>query len=51
MDPIPFKGGVKQHKRQAICIEPQYEPDSPTYERTILRRGEKYDFMTVFTFE
>ena len=49
--PIPFKGGVKQHKRQAICIEPQYEPDSPTYERTILRRGEKYDYMTVFTFE
>ena len=49
--PIPFKGGVPQHKRQAICLEPQYEPDSPSYERTILRAGEKYDYLTVYTVE
>lgn len=49
--PIPFKGGVPQHKRQAVCLEPQYEPDSPSYERTILRAGEAYDFMTVYTIE
>ncbi len=48
--PVPFKGGVKQHKRQAICLEPQYEPDSPSYERTILHANEKYDFMTLYTF-
>lgn len=50
---IPFKGGVKQVRRGAICLETQHAPDSPNnpdWPTTTLRAGEKYDTTTVYAF-
>ncbi len=49
-----FKGGVKQAKHCAVCLETQAMPDSINHEgftNVILRPGEKYDTTTVFAFE
>ena len=51
--PHPFKGGVRQVKRAAFCLETQHAPDSPNhpeFESTLLRPGEKYDYKTVYAF-
>ncbi len=52
--PHPFKGGVKQIKRAAFCLETQHAPDAPNnpeFESTLLRPGEKYDYTTVYAFK
>ncbi len=51
--PHPFKGGVKQIKRAAFCLETQHAPDAPNhpdFESTLLKPGEKYDYTTVYAF-
>ena len=51
--PHPFKGGFKQIKRAAFCLETQHAPDAPNhpeFESTVLRPGEKYDYTTVYAF-
>lgn len=49
-DTVPFKGGVKQIPRGALCLETQYAPDSPNHGAAILKKFEKYDKTTVFAF-
>lgn len=48
--PIPFKNGVKQVPRNALCLETQYAPDSPNHGDSILKAYEKYDKTTLFRF-
>ena len=51
--PHPFKGGFKQVKRAAFCLETQHEPDAPNhpdFTSTVLKPGEKYDYTTVYAF-
>ncbi|MBE6571602.1 MAG: galactose mutarotase [Ruminococcaceae bacterium] len=48
--PIPFKGGVKQVPRNALCLETQYAPDSPNHGQSFLKAYEKYDTATLFRF-
>lgn len=51
--PHPFKGGFKQVKRAAFCLETQHAPDAPNhpeFESTVLKPGEKYDYTTVYAF-
>lgn len=45
---IPFKGGVKQEERHAVCLEPQFEPNSCNRGEHLLRAGEKYDYTTLY---
>ena len=50
----PFKNGVPQKKRCAVCLETQHCPDSPNHNNfpsTELKPGELYDYTTVFKFE
>ncbi|MCI8387980.1 MAG: galactose mutarotase [Clostridiales bacterium] len=50
---VPFKGGIKQVPRSAICLETQHAPDSPNHPNfptTTLKAGEKYDTTTVYAF-
>lgn len=50
----PFKNGVEQIPRNAICIETQRMPDSMNHEgftKAILDVGETYDYTTVYKFE
>lgn len=50
----PFKKGVKQVKRCGICLETQHSPDSPNHPNFIsceLKKGELYNYITVFKFE
>lgn len=50
----PFKNGVTQKKRCAVCLETQHSPDSPNHSEfpsTELNPGELYDYTTVFKFE
>lgn len=50
---VPFKGGVKQEPRHAICLETQHAPDSPNhpdFPTTTLKAGEKYDTVTIYAF-
>ena len=50
---IPFKNGVKQEPRHAICLETQHAPDSPNHPNfptTELKVGEKYDTTTIYAF-
>ena len=49
--PLPFKGGVKQVPRNALCLETQYAPDSPNHGESFLKAYEKYDTATLFRFE
>ena len=51
--PYPFKGGFKQVKRAAFCLETQHAPDAPnqpTFKSTVLKPGEKYDYTTIYAF-
>ncbi len=53
-DDVPFKGGVKQVKRSAVCFETQKMPDAinhPEFTSTVLEPGEVYTHNTVFAFE
>ena len=50
----PGRTGHLYHKREGFCLETQFAPDSINHENfpdSVLRAGEKYDFMTVFTFD
>lgn len=48
--PVPFKNGVKQIPRTALCLETQYAPDSPNHGEAILKKLERYDKTTLFRF-
>ena len=53
-DDVPFKGGVRQARRGAVCFETQKMPDAvhhPDFTDTTLSPGEYYDYTTVFQFE
>ena len=45
-----FKYGVKQKKQHAVCLETQFEPNCVNRGEHILRAGETYDHLTVYTF-
>ncbi|MBQ8174830.1 MAG: galactose mutarotase [Clostridia bacterium] len=45
-----FKYGVAQAKQHALCLETQFEPDCVNRGEHILRTGEAYDHLTVYTF-
>ena len=50
----PGKSGAFYQKRQALCLETQYAPDSvnhPNFPDSVLYAGEKYDFTTIFSFD
>jgi aldose 1-epimerase len=50
---FPFRGGEKQIKRAAFCLETEAYPDSVNHDNftnTILRRGEEYKTATVYEF-
>ena len=50
---VPFKKGVKQEPRHAICLETQHAPDSPNhpdFPTTTLKVGQKYDTTTTYVF-
>jgi len=46
----PYKGGVERKRHHALCIETEAFPDAPNRGKGILRAGERYDTMTVFSF-
>lgn len=50
---FPFRGGVKQIKRAAFCLETERYPDSVNHANftdTVLRPGEVYSTKTVYEF-
>jgi aldose 1-epimerase len=50
---FPFRGGEKQIKRAAFCLETEAYPDSVNHDNftnTILRPGEEYKTATVYEF-
>ena len=50
----PGSCGRNYHKHEGFCLETQYAPDSinhPEFPDSVLRAGEKYDFMTIYTFD
>ena len=50
---FPFRGGEKQIKRAAFCLETEAFPDSvnhPNFTNTVLRPGEEYKTSTVYEF-
>ncbi len=50
---FPFRGGVKQIKRAAFCLETEKYPDSinrASFTDTVLRPGETYSTKTVYEF-
>lgn len=50
---FPFRGGEKQIKRAAFCLETENMPDSVNHENftnTVLRPGEEYKNSTVYKF-
>ena len=50
----PFKNGIPQKKRCAICLETQHAPNSPNipqFKSTELDVGEEYNYTTTFEFE
>lgn len=52
-DDTPFKNGVLQKKRCAVCLETQHAPDSPNqpnFPSCMLDVGELYDYTTIFKF-
>ena len=52
-DDTPFKNGVAQKKRCAVCLETQHAPDSPnqpSFPSCELDVGELYDYTTIFKF-
>lgn len=51
---VPGKSGRVYQKRDALCLETQFYPDSinhPDFPSCVLRAGEKYDFTTIYAFE
>ena len=46
-----FKGNTPVIVRSAVCLEPQFEPDSCNKGRYILHAGEKYDYISLYKFE
>ena len=47
------KGGVPYQKRQAVCLETQFFPDSPNHPEwgdILLRNGQRYDYTTEYRF-
>lgn len=49
----PGKSGRVYKKREGLCLETQFAPDSinrPEFPDSVLRAGEKYDFATIFIF-
>ncbi|MGI6238324.1 MAG: aldose epimerase family protein [Christensenellales bacterium] len=49
----PGKSGRLYAKREGLCLETQYAPDSinqPSFPDSVLYAGEKYDYTTVFIF-
>ena len=51
---MPGKSGRFYGKRDALCLETQYFPDSPNqpaFPSCELKAGDKYDFTTVYKFE
>ncbi len=53
---FPLRGGLKQQKQIALCLETQMMPDAPhhqneaNYTDCILRPGEVYDHATIYRF-
>lgn len=50
----PFKNGIPQKKRCAICLETQHAPNSPNipqFKSTELDVGEEYNYTTTFEFQ
>ena len=50
----PGSCGRNYHKHEGFCLETQYAPDSinhPEFPDSVLRAGEKYDFITIFAFD
>ena len=50
----PGKSGRIYQKREGLCLETQYAPDSinhPEFVDSVLAAGEKYDFTTIFSFD
>lgn len=53
-DACPFKGGIPQKKRCAICLETQHMPDGihhPELTDVTLSPGQIYDYTTIFEFD
>ena len=51
---VPGKSGRIYQKRDALCLETQFYPDSinhPDFPSCVLKAGEKYDFTTIYAFE
>jgi len=49
----PGKCGRLYNKRDGLCLETQFFPDSvnyPEFPSPLLKEGEKYDFTTVYAF-
>ena len=49
----PGKSGRLYDKREGLCLETQYYPDSPNqpaFPSCVLKAGEKYDTTTVYKF-
>ncbi len=54
MDEVAGKGGHQYKKRDGFCLETQYFPNSlanPHFPSPILRKGEEYNFTTVYKFD
>jgi len=52
-DPNPGKGGVIYKKRDGVCFETQFYPNScniPTFPTCIFREDEAFDYCTVYSF-
>ena len=50
----PGSCGRNYHKHEGFCLETQYAPDSinhPEFPDSVLREGEKYDFVTIYAFD
>ncbi len=50
---VPGKCGRMYQKRDALCLETQFFPDSinnPSFPSCVLKKGEKYDYTTIYAF-
>lgn len=47
---IPLKNGVAKKNNGGFCLETQIEPNSPENNEGILKKGQRYDSLTVFRF-
>lgn len=48
-----IKGGLRDNKRNAFCLETQHFPDSPNHPQfpsTVLNPGEQYHTETIYRF-